>query len=799
MQQEPGDSPSVAVKTGRLGEGVRIREWVLQSVLLVGLLVVVFPGTFLHGEMIFPGDILFQSPPWSYYAPEGYVGPQNPIMTDLLHAFHVWYTVARNSLDAGEWPLWNQFELGGMPLLANYQSAVFYPPRLLHAFLDIPLATTLSILLKLWLCGMTAYICGRGIGLRTAGARFLSVAWMLAGYNISWSNWPLPDVSAWLPILFLGLERIVERRYRKGFFIFAFGATLILLAGHPESAFGMCFGLGAYFLARLVWERRQGQPFWKPIGVCVGAWAVAFLAAAIQLAPFFEYLAHRSTFAERFGGHVTAMTPANIIIGFWAPRFFGSSVDFNFWGEVSSLRYTMVYVGMAVWFGIALLAVKGTTDHRSHRVGGLIVACIVSLMLALEVLPESAMQNVPILSAMMPHYHICFVLFALPLLGAIGIDRWFARPRKFRELSWLAPPAIVVAIIVIGFLSFYGGLMNSLHAARFVHVQIATAAAFVLIALLILAGYCLWSKPRLFAGVLTVLLACDLLVAARGLNPTVPRREVFPETALTQFLEGLGKPCRMGVAQAGIISGVLAPYGIEDWLGFDGIYPERMVTFQRELGTAVWDAMEPACAIEYYLNDPRYQPVFPLNEPGRFTQVAELDGIEVFKNNRAFPRAYLAGELKTVADPKEMFAIMRAPTFQPSRTALALAGELRPGPTPHAQSEIPGEARVIEHAATRVKVLADAKEDCVLVLADSFYPGWTAWIDGVRAELFPVYYAFRGLRLPPGEHVVEYRYSPLSLRIGLWTSIGVLVAAIVAVSRVLARCGMRAHRTSPQR
>ena len=74
-----------------------------QAVLLVLLLVILFPGVFFRGEMIFPGDILYQSLPWSQYAPADYVRPQNPVLTDLLQAFHGWYMLTEDAFLRSAW------------------------------------------------------------------------------------------------------------------------------------------------------------------------------------------------------------------------------------------------------------------------------------------------------------------------------------------------------------------------------------------------------------------------------------------------------------------------------------------------------------------------------------------------------------------------------------------------------------------------------------------------------------------------------------------------------------------------
>ena len=49
---------------------------------------------------------------------------------------------------------------------------------------------------------------------------------------------------------------------------------------------------------------------------------------------------------------------------------------------------------------------------------------------------------------------------------------------------------------------------------------------------------------------------------------------------------------------------------------------------------------------------------------------------------------------------------------------------------------------------------------CVLVVTDQYYPWWEWRVNGKKAAVFPAYGVFQGLRLPPGESLVEGVYRP---------------------------------------
>jgi hypothetical protein len=743
----------------------------IHAALLAILLVAAFPGFFLRGERIAPGDLLFQSRPWEFYAPPDFERPVNRLMPDVVTAFVPYYALTRMALDEGEWPLWNHLEYGGMPLLANAQSAVFYPPRLLHALLELHLATSFYILLKLWLCGMTAFLCARGLNLSLAASRFFSIAWMLGGYNLLWSYWSLPDVAAWLPILFLGAEWVIEARYRRGIFAMALGGALMLLAGHPETAFIMAAGVGQYFFLRLLLEQRWGLALLRPLAAATAAWTLALFFCAAQLLPFIEYLAVSSTLYDRGATGLAPPLSPGAVVSFFVPRFYGTSADDNYWGThgLFSNTYMMMYPGIAVWLGVVFLAARGKFPAgHGLKVVCLLIVSLFAILLAFNAPTIDRINELPVINSMIKYYHIAFAVFALPLAGAIGIDHWFSRPRKLWDLI----PAVLtfagIGVMVLSVFRFFLGIMRSEGVERYVLAEVSIAAALLIACLTLAALYRYMNRPALLLNLLVLVLICDLLVTGRGTRPTLAREYLYPDTELTQFLQGLEQPARVALGDGAIASGLMVPYGIEDWLGYDGLYPRRMTRFQIELDRDVWGPVEPTRSVEYVLNDPRYPPIFPLDEhPEYFERVTTLDSLEVYRNKRAFHRAWLVPEVQIVPDLDEMFDIMRDPQFDPARVALLEEPLPRPLASTGVELDSTERAAVTKRTSTHVAVDVETLTERVLVLSDAYYPGWQARIDGQRAEVFPTYSVYRGVLVPQGKHTVEFDCRPWTFALGL--------------------------------
>ncbi|HET6201280.1 MAG TPA: hypothetical protein VFI25_00610 [Planctomycetota bacterium] len=101
----------------------------------------------------------------------------------------------------------------------------------------------------------------------------------------------------------------------------------------------------------------------------------------------------------------------------------------------------------------------------------------------------------------------------------------------------------------------------------------------------------------------------------------------------------------------------------------------------------------------------------------------------------------------------------------------------------------PGFGRVefLEDGPNQVRLRSTAARSALLVLADTHFPGWTARLDGARAEIVLVAGAVRGVKVPAGEHVVEFRYAPFSFTLGL------LLAAVGVAASLLLGGGGRAR------
>ncbi len=161
--------------------------------------------------------------------------------------------------------------------------------------------------------------------------------------------------------------------------------------------------------------------------------------------------------------------------------------------------------------------------------------------------------------------------------------------------------------------------------------------------------------------------------------------------------------------------------------------------------------------------------------PAHWRPVGPMPGGTVYENQRALPRTWLVGETKVLKPAEILQTIRRSrlPDGQPyDPLRLALVEDPLAGLSPAGTAS--GVAELMDLEQQRVTVRTSSPTPAFLVLSDVFYPGWQATIDGQPTKIFQTNYVQRGVQVPAGEHVVAYRFAPLSFKLGAGITLGAL-------------------------
>jgi hypothetical protein len=188
--------------------------------------------------------------------------------------------------------------------------------------------------------------------------------------------------------------------------------------------------------------------------------------------------------------------------------------------------------------------------------------------------------------------------------------------------------------------------------------------------------------------------------------------------------------------------------------------------------------------------------------PGRWKEVHSTSDTIVFRNERALPRAWLVGDVRTVGAEEALKTITGESDgdFDPRRTALIETG----GESSQLLSQLSGGqvspdavARISSYEPSRLSIDTAAEHPSFLVVSEIQYPGWTAQVDGVETPIYQTNYLLRGVALPAGKHTVVMQYTAPAFRKGVYVSgfTLVVVAAIAVYGYVAAK--LRAQSKEP--
>ena len=331
----------------------------------------------LGGRTLLPADNLYQYEPWAGMREQ--VGapavPHNALVSDLVLQNYPWKHFLRQSLDAGEAPLWNPQQFSGIPFLAAGQHSALYPFSLIFHILPLWLAYGWFTVSQLWLAGAGMYLLLRGLHVGRFGGVVAALAWQLSAFLVISAVFPMIlAAAAWLPLLLLLVELTIRAQPLAGrparapwTALGALALGCVLLAGHAELSYYSLLITGVWALARLLqrWQADGPRPALRALPWLLALAAIGLATGALQLVPLFEFAGMNFRSGAASYEQVVAWAhPPRDLVQFLLPNFYGSPAQHSvfdlFSGQQLPLRTTewgiKNYVEAALYSGILTLA-----------------------------------------------------------------------------------------------------------------------------------------------------------------------------------------------------------------------------------------------------------------------------------------------------------------------------------------------------------------------------------------------------------------------------------------------------------
>jgi len=198
--------------------------------------------------------------------------------------------------------------------------------------------------------------------------------------------------------------------------------------------------------------------------------------------------------------------------------------------------------------------------------------------------------------------------------------------------------------------------------------------------------------------------------------------------------------------------------------------------------------------------DPRFELIYSRLEAlqGKKEDLLKENTIKLYRNKNPILRGWLVKDFK-VLDQKSILTALTSKEFDPQKEVFF---EEEPKWTReeignHNRSSISssnspnrslvkgekGEVEWISESNNRLRLLVKTKENVILVLNDTYFPGWKVLVDGKEERIFRANYNFRAVPLSAGTHQVEFVYDPLSFKLGaVVTFIGIISCFLIGLA-----------------
>lgn len=801
MSTKPDNSPERAEPTAPTEERPfdRRESW-LAAVFFALIVVLAFPQVSFQGRSLVPSDNLN---PLEYtfneanYGP-AFVPPEEWGARGLLLTAPIydpggdWWQgepsleFFRRAIFSGQFPFWDPSAAAGAPAYANPTSESLFPPQIILSLAGSTSAQkNVYILLLFWTAGFTTYCLLRLHGIKRRASAAGGLIYLLAGplQQLGPSIF-MGQVVALIPVVLLATRWFIDRPTWRRTAALAGIYAVISLASFPpllSAAFGTAV---FYFIWVLILEKPPRRiallsRFLVAITLSIGL-------VAIYYVPVFFVISHTPYVTSWYKSAATDFLKPLAIFDLFSPTATGG-------GMVYSSPIMGGPFGHLFYMGVTGLFLAGLAFGRAKGpLLSLLVSCSsLSVIVLLKIFGVSPvqwiMQSLPVLQNI--HYSNYFgvlVVFLFSLLAAIGFHRLLVNGPRLQ---------LILTVCVLG-LAWRGlwvllrdaGRLQSDAALPWIADYRLTVvfllAAAVLAAIALLRNR--WHRiASIAAGLLLILIFVEGVV-----NTTYPHQRrwgIFTHPpAYVRAMQQLPRPNRSFVVAA-LTANLGSAFGID---ALDSLYmfsPPRIYDLYQKYAVpsssiTIRDAtfLPPElvldrAGIEYVLIQQQLPGFFPSALLRQYRIPYQDDYVCLFQRKRT-PRYFFSSEY-LVTDPAS------ALTLVSTEAARKVLLEAQP---PFASAANPSgdpEPELIAAKLNSLSLRMRAPRPGLLYIADSYYDGWSARVNGKSVNILVANYAFRALPVPAGDVRVELSYLPVGFIPGAMVSTLSLLVVIALTLR----------------
>ncbi len=674
---------------------------------------------------------------------------------DIAYQVLPWYQFQASEWHQGRFPLWDPHQWGGQPLLAQALPGAAYPPNWLLFLLPLKDGWIRQSYLHWYFvlihyqAALFCYLLCRDLRRSRPASVLAGAVFALGGYMAN-TDWPqMLNGAVWAPLVLLFLLRVLGgcRPWRSSALAGLFLGVSVL-GGHHQIPTYVALAAGMLW----VWHAASaGRPYWRAPAQAALFLLMTVLASGLQSLPAYEY----GQLSRRW-------------VGLDLPVAWSETVPYSVHARYSLQVVTLLgivfpgftesvdpYIGVTA-FTLALLGLAMSWRNRSVRLLAAVALSGVILSLGKASIFHGVLYSLaPLLEkARTPAMAIFLFNLGISPLVAFGLDGVLDR----LSCVWLRRASLILLGAAGLILALLFGLLVSRHPAglNLDNRVMITALAAVLAAGLLFGWKNGGLVPRaVWLGFLGVVL---LELGASG-SHDLPHRldtdrnknlvRMTQHADIVKFLREQPAYFRVDVNNEDI------PHNFGDWHGIDTV-----AGFLASLTTNMWD-LEVHRRASQRLLAVRFTVTSAPARPGEREVFTGRDGLHVYENPGAFPWTWTVHETVRIDASSPTGGLLDTVDFDLRTKAL-----LREQPPELATCTEADKVEISRRHPLRVVLMAQMGCRGMLILSETFFPGWQAIVDGRPERIYEAYGALRGVVLERGSHLVEFRYRPWSVYLG---------------------------------
>lgn len=700
----------------------------------------------------------------------------------------------------GNFPLWFPTRLSGMPTVDALFGDAFYPVNILTLVLPLHRALGWKIVLHVFLAGLFFYLLlYRGFSIDKKISMLGAMLYMLNTEFIS-HTYPGHDgkmfVISLLPLVMWMLERLINKTTLWRSALFGLSIGLCVLTSHIQMTYFVLWGLFAYIVFRLIFIIREEKDSKKSAKLFGFFWIGVFLGLGIgmiQLLPpymyvrdgmsvrgpqkGFEYAASWSMHPEETASLIVPDF-GNTLDSYWGKNYFKLNSEYA--GLIASLLFVfsviIIFDKISIfWLGTALFSLMYALGEHTPV-----------LKICYYLVPG-------VKSFRGPSMIMFWFSFALIFAGIRGLSKFVSEslswPSNKKQIFWkrvliaCASIGILCLILTAGkdaVISSWNGIFYQDITDQKLQIMKENYSNFTkglwlfglfsVVSLLSLGSYMNGKlKQNTLIGIIFAAGLIDLWRVNSQFIKTVDSAQYLSPDYTLLSMEKDPEPKRIFDLPGAYNNNFVGIFGFESVAGFH----DNELKWYRDFRG------ENSSNLTYILNaNDLYKNPFLnlLNTKYLLYKQSRDKPVQVILNKGYLPRAFLLDKYEIMPD-SFMVSKLKDTTFDYRNICLL---DKKPSIAIEYSDSIPaGNANYTRETSDNFKVNVNANKNCMLVISEIYYPGWTVAIDNKPAEILKAYSTLMAVEVTKGNHIIEFKMHSKYLNIGALISVVSLLFFVI--------------------